>query len=106
MWRQIEDHCGPFDKLRTGIEEPAVIERILMHLGLCAQPPPRAPARRVDLFQAARVVNSDWFFARASGWAQLAHMKACRLDENQMPQNASWAKGFRKTAGRGENSYG
>jgi hypothetical protein len=35
------------------IEEPAVIERILTHLGLAAQPPPRAPARRVDPFQAA-----------------------------------------------------
>ena len=84
MWRQIEDHRGPFDRacpelvegLRTGIEEvtiqggaaavcggtlkiiavieePTVIERILTHLGLCAQPPPRAPVRRVDLFQAA-----------------------------------------------------
>ena len=31
----------------------AVIERILTHLGLAAQPPPRTPARRVDLFQAA-----------------------------------------------------
>jgi hypothetical protein len=30
-----------------------VIERILTHLGLCAQPPQRAPARRFDLFQAA-----------------------------------------------------
>ena len=29
MWRQIEDHRGPFDKLRTGIEEPAAIERML-----------------------------------------------------------------------------
>jgi hypothetical protein len=30
-----------------------VIERILTHLGLSAQPPPRAPARCVDIFQAA-----------------------------------------------------
>ena len=38
---------------RAGIEEPMVIERVLTHLGLAAQPPPRAPARRVDLLQAA-----------------------------------------------------
>ena len=40
-------------KIIAAIEEPAVIERILTHLGLAAQPPPRAPARRVDLLQAA-----------------------------------------------------
>jgi hypothetical protein len=45
--------CGGKLKIIAVIEEPAVIERILTHLGLCAQPPPRAPARRVDLFQAA-----------------------------------------------------
>jgi hypothetical protein len=33
--------------LRTGIEDPLVIGRILTHLGL----PTRAPAQRVDLFQ-------------------------------------------------------
>ncbi|MBI4190541.1 MAG: hypothetical protein HY525_08380 [Betaproteobacteria bacterium] len=38
---------GRSDRLLT------VIERILTHLGLSAQPPPRAPARRVELFQAA-----------------------------------------------------
>jgi hypothetical protein len=37
----------------AAIEEPTLIERILTHLGLAAQPPPRAPARRVELFQAA-----------------------------------------------------
>ena len=45
--------CGGDLKIIAAIEEPAVIERILTHLGLSAQPPPRAPARRVDLFQAA-----------------------------------------------------
>jgi hypothetical protein len=40
-------------KIIAAIEEPAVIERILTHLGLSAQPPPRTPARRVDIFQAA-----------------------------------------------------
>ena len=49
------ERCGCGGKLRiiAAIEEPAVIERILTHLGLSAQPPPRTPARRVDLFQAA-----------------------------------------------------
>ena len=45
--------CGGKFKIIAVIEEPSVIERILTHLGLCAQPPPRTPARRVDLFQAA-----------------------------------------------------
>ena len=46
-------HCRGQLKLIAAIEEPAVIERILTHLGLAAQPPPRAPAVRVDLFEAA-----------------------------------------------------
>ena len=53
--------CGGQLKLIAAIEEPAVIARILTHLGLAAQPPPRAPARRVDLFQAAYGTKSDWF---------------------------------------------
>ena len=40
-------------KLIAAIEESAVIQRILTYLGLAAQPPPRAPARRMDLLQAA-----------------------------------------------------
>jgi hypothetical protein len=53
----IQERCGGFaissrsdlksDRLLT------VIERILTQLGLSAQPPLRAPARRVDIFQAA-----------------------------------------------------
>ena len=46
-------HCGGALKIIAAIEEPAVIARILTHLGLSAQPPPRSPARRIDLFQAA-----------------------------------------------------
>jgi hypothetical protein len=45
--------CGGKMRIIAAIEEPAVIERILTHLGLSAQPPPRTPVRRVDLFQAA-----------------------------------------------------
>ena len=45
--------CGGQLKIIAVIEQPEVIERILTHIGLSAQPPPRAPARRVDLFQAA-----------------------------------------------------
>ena len=43
-------NCGGKLKIIAVIEEPDVIERVLTHLGLCAQPPPRARARRVDLF--------------------------------------------------------
>ena len=46
-------HCGGQLKLIAAIEEPAAIARILTHLGLAARPPPRAPAVRVDLYQAA-----------------------------------------------------
>jgi hypothetical protein len=42
--------CGGKLKLIAVIEEPAVIEKILKHIGLDPQPPPRAKARRVDLF--------------------------------------------------------
>jgi hypothetical protein len=45
--------CGGKLKIIAAIEEPAVIERILTHLGLSAQPPPPSRARRVELFQAA-----------------------------------------------------
>jgi hypothetical protein len=41
---------APFDNLRTAIEDPPVIVKILRHLGLPTRAPP--PARRVDLFQA------------------------------------------------------
>ncbi|MBC7623370.1 MAG: hypothetical protein H7232_08295 [Aeromicrobium sp.] len=41
-------HCGGQLKLIAAIEEPAVIQRILTHLGLATQPPPRAPVVRVD----------------------------------------------------------
>jgi len=40
-------------KIISAIEEPAVIVRILTHLGLPARAPPRAPARPLALFQAA-----------------------------------------------------
>jgi hypothetical protein len=36
---------------RAAIEDPPVIVKILSHLGLPTRAPPRAPARRVDLFQ-------------------------------------------------------
>jgi len=49
--RRFEDHRRPFDRLRTGIEDPPVIVKILSQLGLPTRPPPRSPARRVDLFQ-------------------------------------------------------
>ena len=45
--------CGGPLKLIAAIEDAAAIARILTQLGLAAPPPPRAPARRVNLFQAA-----------------------------------------------------
>ena len=41
------------DKLIVPLQAAAAIARILTHLGLAARPPPRAPAVRVDLYQAA-----------------------------------------------------
>jgi Putative transposase len=42
--------CGGKFKLVAVIEEPAVIGKMLTHIGLDPQPPPRAKARRVALF--------------------------------------------------------
>ncbi len=44
--------CGGEFKIIAAIEEPAVIVRILTHLGLPARAPPRSPARPLALFQA------------------------------------------------------
>ena len=41
----------PEPRRRAAIEDPPVIIKILSHLGLPTRAPPRAPARRVDLFQ-------------------------------------------------------
>ena len=46
-------HCGGTLKIIAAIEDPPVIARILAHLGLPTRGPPRAPARRLDLIQAA-----------------------------------------------------
>jgi hypothetical protein len=46
-------NCGGRLKIIAAIEDPPVIVRILAHLGLPTRAPPRAPAQRVDLFQAA-----------------------------------------------------
>ena len=45
--------CGGDLKIIAAIEEPAVIVRILTHLGLPARAPPRSPVRPLALFQAA-----------------------------------------------------
>ena len=45
--------CGGELKIIAAIEEPAVIVKILTHLGLPARAPPRSPARPLALFQAA-----------------------------------------------------
>jgi hypothetical protein len=46
-------NCGGRLKIIAAIVAPAVITKILTHLHLPARAPPRSPARRVDLFQAA-----------------------------------------------------
>ena len=45
--------CGGKLKIIAAIEEPAVIVKILTHLGLPARASPRAPARRLPLFETA-----------------------------------------------------
>jgi hypothetical protein len=45
--------CGGDLKIIAAIEAPAVIVKILTHLGLPARAPPRSPAWPMDLFQAA-----------------------------------------------------
>jgi hypothetical protein len=44
-------NCGGALKIIAAIEDPPVIVKILSHLGLSTRAPPRASARRVDLFQ-------------------------------------------------------
>ncbi len=59
--------CRGHLKIIAAIEEHAVMERILAHLGLCAQPQPRPPARRAELFQAACPSNADGFWPGLAG---------------------------------------
>jgi len=47
-------NCGGALKINTAVKDPPVIVKILSHLGLPTRAPPRAPARRVDLFQTIR----------------------------------------------------
>jgi len=46
-------NCGGALKIIAAIEDPPVIVRILIHLGLPTHAPPRAPAQRFVLLQAA-----------------------------------------------------
>ncbi|NNF96103.1 MAG: IS91 family transposase, partial [Halobacteria archaeon] len=46
-------HCGGRMKIIAAILEPAVIAKILAHLGLPTRAPPRAPARAFNLFETA-----------------------------------------------------
>ena len=45
--------CGGPLTILASIEEPAVIAKILTHLGLPSRAPPRAPARLDEFFQTA-----------------------------------------------------
>ena len=46
-------NCGGRLQIIAAIVDAAVITKILTHLHLPARAPPRSPARRADLFQAA-----------------------------------------------------
>ncbi len=46
-------HCGGTMKIIAAILEPAVITKILAHLGLPTRAPPRAPARAFNPFEMA-----------------------------------------------------
>jgi hypothetical protein len=48
-------NCGGTLKILAAIEEPPVIVRMLAHLGLPTRAPARAPAQRLDLFQAGLI---------------------------------------------------
>jgi hypothetical protein len=65
--------CGGALKTIAAIEEPAVIVRILTHLGLPARAPPRSPARPLALFQAAGSTRQKRFRNRTDDPAR------CRL---------------------------
>ncbi|MCI0654593.1 MAG: hypothetical protein L0Y39_08970 [Methylococcaceae bacterium] len=46
-------HCGGKLKIIVAIEQPAVLAKILGHLGLPTRAPPRAPASVFDRFEPA-----------------------------------------------------
>ena len=46
-------HCGGTMKIIAAILEPAVITKILAHLGLPTRAPPRAPTRSFNLYETA-----------------------------------------------------
>ena len=65
-------NCAGALKIIVAIEDPPVILRILTHLGLPTRAPPRAPARRFDLFQAVCSSSQDRFCNRADDPARPA----------------------------------
>jgi hypothetical protein len=65
-------NCAGALKIIAAIEDPPVILRILTHLGLPTRAPPRAPARRFDLFQAVCSSSQDRFCNRADDPARPA----------------------------------
>lgn len=96
-------HFGGQLMLFAAIEEPAGIARILGHLGLDAQPPPRAPARRVDLLLEARSMNPDW--VGTGPMVELDRRPRRRADSNEIGLVTSALGGkivseVEKTAGR------
>ena len=73
--------CGGKLKLIAVIEEPAVVEKILKHIGLDPQPPPRAQARRVDLFEDMEAARASAGFYGAEAAARLWHTDRAKTDD-------------------------
>jgi hypothetical protein len=72
-------NCAGALKIIAAIEDPPVILRILTHLGLPTRAPPRAPARRFDLFQAVCSSSQDRFCNRADDPARRMILAGYRL---------------------------
>ena len=109
---------GPLTIL-AAIEEPAVISKILAHLGLPTRAPPRAPARLDEFFQTASSPRRipvqfleptdrlcpfsqptphkgapGWPDPRTRGRADLTHRRNSRMSDRNVwglnPQHGSW----------------
>jgi hypothetical protein len=68
-------NCGGSLKIIAAIEDPPVIDKILSHLGLPTRAPPRAPARRVDLFRKNKGSSRE-LTSYILSWYRLDHVES------------------------------